>query len=229
MPSFRLMTPNVYWSLLHTIAGGVNRITEIAGRMRMAASQLTRYLAVLQDMGLVHRRVSVTESNPARSKRGIYEVTDPFVRLWYGCVAPFESLLEFGRQDTAETLMHPRLVAHLSWAYEEACRQYAEDHAHRYGAIRCGRYWDRSREIDVAGVDETGRVVFAGECKWCAKPLDLSVARALERNVQAAWPKWANAIHLHLFCAAGFTPAVKKWAAEKNAELIDCKKLCNRG
>ena len=189
-------TPNVYWSLLHTIAGGVHRISEIAARMALPANQLTRYLAVLQDMGLVRRIVPVTEPNPSRSKRGIYQVADPFLRLWYGAIAPCESLLEFDRLEEAERLLQPRLTRHLAWAFEEICREYAEDRAGATGAVRVGRHWDRTQEFDLVGVNEQNDVVFAGECKWSRNPMELDVARSLARKVETAWPHRAAAIRL---------------------------------
>ncbi len=220
-------TPNVYWSLLHAIASGVHRISEIAGRLGTAASQLTRYLGALQDMGLLRRIVPVTESDPARSKRGIYQLADPFLRLWYGCVAPYESLLEFGRVAEAERWMRERLTAHLAWAFEEACRQHAEDTAVRHGGVQVGRYWDKATEIDVVGVDGKRRPVVAGECKWNTRPVDLATAHELERKVQATWPARAHAIHLRIYAAGGFTPAVRRWASQRNATLVSCDELCD--
>lgn len=219
-------TANVYWSLLHAIGSGANRITEIAGRMGMAANQLTRYLTALQEMGLVRRVVPVTEPNPGRSKRGIYQVTDSFLRLWFGCVAPFESLLEFGKVREAEEAMRERLAAHQAWAFEEVCRQYTEDHAPEFEVVTVGRYWDKDRELDVAGCDEQGHVVVAGECKWSGRPVDLPVARELERKVREAWPDRAGTIRLLLFSSGGFTARVRAWSQQYGARLIGCDELC---
>lgn len=222
-------TPNVYWSLLHAIGSGVSRISEIAGRVGLAANQLTRYLSALQDLGLIRRVVPVTEGSPEKSKRGIYQVTDSFLHLWFGCVAPFESLVEFGKARETETLMHDRLTTHVAWAFEEVCRQHVEDLAPQHAAVKVGRYWDRTMEIDVAAVDEKGGVVLAGECKWTIKPVDLDVARELERKVAQAWPEKQRAITLMLFSAAGFTAAVQRWAAQSGATLVDADGLCAPG
>jgi AAA+ ATPase superfamily predicted ATPase len=222
-------TPNVYWSLLHAIGSGVSRISEIAGRLGLAANQLTRYLSALQDLGLIRRVVPVTEQSPEKSKRGIYQVVDSFLHLWFGCVAPFESLVEFGKWREAETLMHERLAAHGAWAFEEACRQYVEDLAPQYGAVKVGRYWDRTMEIDVAAADEKGGVVLAGECKWTRKPVDLDVARELERKVTQAWPEKHPVVKRMLFSAGGFTAAVRRWAALSGAALVDVDDLCAQG
>jgi AAA+ ATPase superfamily predicted ATPase len=218
-------TANVYWSLLHTIGGGVTRISEVAGRMGLAANQLTRYLSALQDLGLVQRVVPVTERLPEKSKKGIYQVADNFLRLWFGCVAPYESLVEFGKIREAELLMQSRLIAHTAWSFEEACRQFVEDRAAQYGALKVGRYWDRSLEIDVVGVDEKSQVVLAGECKWSAKPLGLEVVRELQRKVAQVWPERQAAMTLLFFSAGGFSAEVKRWAARSGAILVGCEDL----
>jgi len=218
-------TSNVYWSLLHTIGSGVSRISEVAGRMGLAANQLTRYLSALQDLGLVRRVVPVTERLPEKSKKGIYQVTDPFLRLWFGCVAPYESLVEFGKIREAENLMRGRLAVHAAWAFEEVCRQYVEDIAPRYGAVKVGRFWDRTMEIDVTAVNAKGHIVLAGECKWSAKPLDQDAVRKLQRKMTQAWPEKQQAVTLMLFSSSGFTVAVQRWATQSGALLVGCEEL----
>ena len=95
--------------------------------------------------------------------------------------------------------------------------------------MKVGRYWDRTMEIDVAAVDEKGGVVLAGECKWTIKPVDLDVARELERKVAQAWPEKQRAIALMLFSVAGFTAAVQRWAAQSGATLVVADALCAPG
>ena len=213
-------TPNLYWSVLHAIAAGACRISEIAGRIGLPANQLTRYLAALHEMGLVRREVSVTEPNPARSKRGVYQITDLFVRLWFGCVAPFESLLELGRVEDAEALMADRLSRHCAWAFEDVCRQYVEDRAAEWGAIAVGRWWDAKGDVDVAAVDAGGRVVAAGECRWSRRPLGARAAEELARKLGRTWPGCEASMRLMLFSASGFTGAARRWAETRGVSLI---------
>ncbi|MDA0578187.1 MAG: ATP-binding protein [Verrucomicrobia bacterium] len=216
-----IATPNTYWSLLQTIGNGVSRISEIAARMGLPANQLTRYLDVLRDMGLVRRDVTVTEANPALSKKGLYQLTDPFLRLWFGCVQPYMSLLELGRAVEVERLMQERLQRHLAWAYEDVCRQHVEDFASVPGIVRVGRYWDRSTELDVAAVDEKGALVFAAECKWTSRPVGLDVVRKLEEAVAKVPGHVPSGVRLGLFSTAGFTPPVAAWAKARDAVLVD--------
>ncbi|NLG35404.1 MAG: ATP-binding protein [Lentisphaerae bacterium] len=218
-------TSNVYWSLLHTIGSGVARISEVAARMGLAANQLTRYLSALRDLGLVHRVVPVTERLPEKSKKGIYQVTDPFLRLWFGCVAPVESLVEFGRIGDVESLIAGRLAAQIAWAFEEVCRQHVEDIAAQYGAVKVGRFWDRTMEIDVAAVNEKGDVVLAGECKWTSKPVGKDVIQALQGKVAKAWPERHRAVGLMVCSSGGFTADARRLAAQAGMVLIGCEEV----
>lgn len=210
--------PNVYWSLLHAIGSGVCRISELSGCLGTPSNQLTRYLSVLQDLGLVVREVPVDEKNPARSKKGLYHIADSFLHLWFGCVAPYESLLEFGRIDEAENSMSERLMHHQAWAFERICRQGVEDLASRFGAVRVGRFWDRQTEIDVVAVDADNRPVFAGECKWRRRPLGLNALREHRGKVQRTWPDASP--RLGLFSGGGFTSALQRKAAEQGVLLF---------
>ena len=81
-----IQTPNQCWSILNAIGSGANRISEIAGRTGQPANKLTRYLDLLKDLHLVRRETPVLEKNPAKSKKGIYVVSDPFFRMWFGAI-----------------------------------------------------------------------------------------------------------------------------------------------
>ena len=222
-------TPNVYWSILYAVASGANRISEIAGRVGLPANQLTRYVAALSDMGLLRRQVSVTEANPEKSKRGLYRLDDTYMRLWFGCIAPFESLLEFGQVQQVEKLMQERLARHLASAFEDVCRQHVEDRLDEIGAVKVGRFWDSHDEIDVVAVDGEGVVALAGECKWSRRPISIEVGESLRRKVERLWPDTYERIRLAIFSAGGFTAALRTWAAARGAWLVEPADLTAAG
>jgi AAA+ ATPase superfamily predicted ATPase len=217
---------NVYWSLLHAIGCGASRISEIAGRLGLPANQLTRYLSALQDLGFIRREVSITEPDPSKSKRGIYRIDDPFLRLWFGCVASYESLLEFGRISDARRLMAPRLATHQAEVFEGVCRQFVEDRLAEVGAIRVGRYWDRTAEIDVVAVGDDGAVVLAGECKWMDGQVGVGVLEDLRLKAVKLWPDRIGPMTLAVFSGGGFTDELQETAmTDARIKLIDCAQL----
>lgn len=218
-------TPNVYWSILRMIGSGVNRISELAGRVGIPANQLTRYLSVLQELGMIRRETPVTAPLPHRSKKGIYQMDDPFLRLWFGVVASQESLLEFGQTQKAKAAMAPALVHHHAWAFEMVCRQHIENELGRWDGATVGKYWDRHCEIDIVAVNEKRAPVLAAECKWRGKLTGIDVAEALEQKVRNLWPSRENSIQLALFSVEGFTDAAREWAENNDALLFECKDL----
>lgn len=218
-------TPNVYWSILLAVASGASRISEIAGRVGLPANQLTRYLAALAEMGLVRRHVSVTERRPETSKRGLHQLEDPFLRLWFGCVAPYQSLLELGHVERVEELMAERLSHHLAWAFEMACRQHVEDRLAEVSAVRVGRFWSSAGEVDVVAVDEASEVVLAGECKWSSRPAPASVGRELGAKVARLWPDRAGRVRLAVFAAGGASPGLRAWARAEGAWVVTAAEM----
>ena len=77
-----LREPRNYFSLLRAIAQGNTRLNEIAQASGVgAAPTVARYLDILQQMRLITRRVPATESQPQKSKRGLYQIDDHFLRF----------------------------------------------------------------------------------------------------------------------------------------------------
>ena len=78
-----LREPQLYFSLCRAIAHGHGRPNEIAQAAGLVGrGSLSPYLASLKDMHFIERRVPVTERNPERTRRGLYRLSDPFLRFW---------------------------------------------------------------------------------------------------------------------------------------------------
>lgn len=214
--------PNTCWSILEAVSGGATRISEIASKLRLPANQLTRYLALLRDLSIIGREVPVSEKNPAKSKKGIYKVTDPFLRLWFGCVYPYESLFEFGNIDEGTKRIRPQIERHIQDVYEELCRLYVKKHMIKFGCVRIGRQWGRHYELDVAGVDKTNSLRLAGECKWSVNKVGLSILHELQDTVKEAGVPVSDRVQYMLFSKSRFTDELKELAATReNLQLIE--------
>ena len=69
------MIPN-YVAILRAIAYGAQTQHLISKRTGLSSGHISKYLSVLRDTGFVERRVPITE-DPAASRRGHYDITDP--------------------------------------------------------------------------------------------------------------------------------------------------------
>ena len=217
-----ISSPNTCWSILQSLGSGTGRISEIGARLGLPANQLTHYMDLLRDLFLVYREVPVLEKNPAKSKKGFYQVADPFLRLWFGTIFPYESFLEFGRVDTVKKRLKPQIDAHISHCFELLCRKYVALHANEFDCLKVGRQWSSHYEIDVAGVNGRHQLNLIGECKWSTRKVGLSIFHELRDKVEKhALPVTRDCTYV-LFSRSGFTDELQEQAAtNENLALID--------
>jgi AAA+ ATPase superfamily predicted ATPase len=216
-----IQTPNQCWSILNAIGSGANRISEIAGRTGQPANKLTRYLDLLKDLHLVRRETPVLEKNPAKSKKGIYVVSDPFFRIWFGAIYPYMSFFEFAQTEPAYSRIEPLIKKLVAECYEEVCRQWIRERALDFNAASVGRQWSSGYEIDVAAVNTKFELTVVGECKWSENKLGISILRELEEKIRSYNLPMAEDSSYILFSKSGFTSDLEELAAgKKNIVLV---------
>jgi AAA+ ATPase superfamily predicted ATPase len=232
-----LVEVRVYYGILAAIAAGKEKLGEIVNATHLAPGVLSKYLGVLQALGLIRREVPVTEHAPEKSKRGLYRICDPLVRFSFRHLLPLRALLQSGRADEALAVVAADLDMMASWAYEEVCREIVASgrlpfdgrgapagRGRRDEPVpaaaserqRTGRWWTRTDEIDVVAFG--ARRILAGEVKWSRRPVGADVLRSLEEKVARAG--WTDRATLALFSRAGFTPAVRAAAAARRDLLL---------
>ncbi|MGQ9556310.1 MAG: ATP-binding protein, partial [Anaerolineae bacterium] len=211
-----LREPRNYFSILRAIAQGAGRLSEIIQAAAVGDSSTTsRYLDVLQELRIVKRIVPATESQPQKSKKGLYRIEDPFMRFWFRYVHPNQGALEIGLTESVlEQRLRPTFAQFVSYAFEEAAREYVVRLA-RAGHLpflpeRVGAWWDAHEEIDIIAVSDSERAILFGECKWWMDQVGLNVLLDLKRksritNVSGRWTQE----HYALFSKSGFTPELR--------------------
>lgn len=78
-----LREPASYSSIISAIAAGASRQSEISTKTGIASGALIPYLDNLIDLGIVEKRLPVTELDKARSRKTIYAIKDGMFRFWY--------------------------------------------------------------------------------------------------------------------------------------------------
>jgi AAA+ ATPase superfamily predicted ATPase len=215
-----ISSPHTCWSILQAMGSGAGRISEIAGKLGLPANQLTHYLDLLRDLFLIYREVPVLEKNPAKSKKGYYQVADPFLRLWFGSIFPYESFLEFGQVDAIRKRLEPLITNHIAFCFEQLCRDYVRRHAIEYNCLQVGRQWAAHYEIDVAGVDPEGCLQVVGECKWSQRKVGKSIYDALHATVQKFNLPVAAQCKTLLFSRSGFTEELVDLAQDDESLVL---------
>jgi AAA+ ATPase superfamily predicted ATPase len=207
-----LREPRNYFSILRAIAAGHTRLNEIAQAAGVGDSSATaRYIDILQRLRVVRRLTPVTERQPEKSKKGIYQIEDAFLHFWFRFVHPYRGSLELGLTDAIfSQRVQPAFDAFVGHALEEAAQFYVTRLA-RNGQLpflpeRVGRWWRHDEEIDVVAISDTDKALLVGECKWSSKPVGLNILVDLQRKAKALQGEGAWQITYALFAKSGFTP-----------------------
>ncbi len=219
-----LREPRVYQAVLAAIAGGARKFGEISSKVGLDRSNLTRYLTVLADLGLIEREVSVTERRPEKSRKGLYRVADPFVATYFAFVHPNRDSLERGRADRIlASRILPRLPGYLSRAVEPVLRDLCVagglPDLLPFEPAHGGRYWSSAAEIDVVILDEKRTRAVACEVKWTSRPVDPPrLLEDLRRKVASEAAFDGVEMTYALISRSGFT---RRWRRAPDERLID--------
>lgn len=113
-----------YFSILRIIAAGNHKLSKIAAMLQQKQTNLPRYLNVLIDLDVLAREVPVTENHPAKSKKGIYQIRDNFLRFWFQFIYPNRSYLEMGHTDVVLHRLQRNFIDNqVSFVYEQICQE----------------------------------------------------------------------------------------------------------
>jgi len=224
-----------YTAVLRAISNGYHTLSDISNSCLIASTKLTFYLARLQELKLVERRlpVTLTVAQQRRSKRGRYHLSDPFFRFYYRFLLPHQnSLMQI--EETANHIQE-ELRSFVGLAFERLAQQWIVQQA-RAGVLpfspeAVGSHWSRRVQIDVVAINWQTRDVLLGECKWRQRPAGRQVAlelierkaEHLRRDLSQAGSDWTY--HYALFSRSGFTDAAAEELLAKGGLLVDLPTL----
>jgi len=148
-------------SVLEAIGRGAHRPSEIAGRLGVAQTTLSKLFQALLDASLVIRDIpfGASERDP---KRTLYRVGDPALRFWFSVYSPHRSRWStYGRAAKAELM-----ASHCGAVFEDWVR-----------GVHPGarRYWDGAVELDMVREEKRrggGSRLVVSEIKWRASPAE---------------------------------------------------------
>lgn len=208
-----LRDPSTYMGILEANANGATRVTEIANEIGRNASSLSRYLQNLTRLGLLEREHPVTDPDG----RGVYRLTDQFLRFWFRYVLPNQGTLEQGATMQVVDAIEETFPTHASWTFEDVCRQVVSTPAFPVDCSRVGRWWYGEHEVDVVGVNEDAETLLLGECKWTSSLVGTNLLRDLETTEpEVRWRGAERDVTYALFAKHGFTDDLRDRAAERS-------------
>ena len=162
-------------TIMSYIGTGANRLSEIAGRCDEPATNLSRPLKKLIDLGFLEKDIpfGIDEKN---AKKSLYKIADPFMAFYYQFVVPNRSFIELNRRLPIDQALNTHFSEYVSMQWEKMCRDAVTGNLVNgvvYGKAK--RWWGsvlneakkaEQVEFDVVAESIDKKYVLVGECKW---------------------------------------------------------------
>ncbi len=229
--------PNVYLAVIKAIGQGAHTLNDISNASMIDKAHLSAYLARLQELHLVERRLPATIpiSGLHKSRSGRYHLSDAYFRFYFRFLAPFHDTLEFDPD---------RVLAQIKEGLRAFVGQTAFEQISREWVIRLGKdgklpfipevvgsHWSASVQVDVLAINWHKKQILLGECKWGLDGIDRQIVRELieqkKPKVLAGLPDGGDGwqVHYAIFARGGFTAAARQELNKVSGTAVDLDML----
>lgn len=228
-----LRDPTNYNSIINAIASGASKHSKIAQSAHLQTGPLTTYLNNLIDLGIVEKKLPVTEQKKSKSKNIVYRICDGMFRFWYTFVGKQTDLIERGLTDLAWVKVQKGLSDFMGPEFEKYSQDFmwSQDMNEKIVPnpfIHLGNWWGTDKrthqqvELDIVGFSDDERDGYFGECKWKNEPISCSVLEKLITNSEIfKYPLK----HYYLFSKSGFTDSCQELAKKINCQLFTFEEI----
>lgn len=218
--------PASYNTYLRTIAEGHRKADKITSAVQAPSSSVLPYLKKLIDVGMVTRKIPVTESSPEHSRNGLYVISDNFTALWFRFVYPYHNDISRRNSDEAVADLEEHFIdSRVSFVFEDISGTELRNHLKSTGVTAAyGSHWQKGLEIDVVAIDRKNKTVYAGECKYRTSPIGADVLHDLETKCKNVKEFDGFKIIHCIFSVSGYTEGLISEAKNKGTILFDCGK-----
>ena len=180
-------------TIMSYIGAGANRLSEIAARCNEPATNLSRPLKKLIDLGFLEKDVpfGIDEKN---TKKSLYKIADPFMAFYYRFVVPNRSFIELGRRLPVEQALDTHFPEYVGMQWEKLCRDAVTGNLVKgvvYGKAK--RWWGpvlnedkkpEQVEFDVMAESLDKKYLLVGECKWTTQENGNQLTTELSRKAK---------------------------------------------
>ncbi|MDY2829036.1 MAG: ATP-binding protein [Sodaliphilus sp.] len=195
-------------TIMSYVGTGANRLSEIAARCNEPATNLSRPLKKLIDLGFLEKDVpfGIDEKN---AKKSLYKIADSFMAFYYQFVVPNRSFIELGRRLPIIDSLEANFSKYVSLRWENICRNAVTGNV--IGDVLYGkakRWWGtvlnengdhEQMEFDVVAESIDKKSLLVGECKWTTQENATQLISELRRKANLLPFAKNHTINLFLF------------------------------
>jgi len=229
--------PQTYLAILKAIGRGHHTLNEINNASLVGKTHLSTYLATLQALRLVERRLPVTipVARRRKSRQGRYHFSDPYFRFYFRFIDPYQEYLPT-EPERLLTGVRQGLRAFVGGtAFEQLAQEWLKKQGRRgklpFEPKAVGSHWSRRVQVDAVAINWQTRDILLGECKWTESAIERQIIRELVgkktpkvlKDLETHGVEWR--VHYAFFARHGFTDAARAYAETYGALLVDMQRL----
>lgn len=224
-----LREPATYNSIIEAIAGGANRLNEIASKTGIASSEISVYIKNLKDMRLVEKVTPCGKKDNGKISQ--YVIADNFFAFWYRFIFSQKTRIELTEPLAFTKILMSGISDYMGLVFDRICLQYIKTQA-KNGELhfipeKLGKWWGTNPatkspdDIDILGID--GEKYLFCECKFRNEKFDLSEFNDLISASEIF--RQATERYYYIFVKSGFTQAVIDESKKYNVKLITINEM----
>jgi len=208
--SEELREPAVYGTILATLARDCNKLNDIYRHTGFSRAKISVYLKNLMEIDMVEKVASYDTAGRENTQKGIYRISNPYVRFYFRYLFSGMSLLQ---QLTPEEFYRRRIEPTFGLFAEEAYRKICREQlgqTHR----SVGEWIGKVGSIDIIAADASGNLTVAS-CSYSRRMTNedlewllfcMKKARVVSRDVR-------------LYCEKGFDVSLRGAVEEGRVRL----------
>ena len=180
----------VYFTILSAISEGKTKLSEIASLFGNKVNVISKYLDKLRkELNLV-KRITPVFSDPRKSKEGIYEIQDNFLKFWFFFVEKRRAYIEQDKYEEVIDYFNKNFNSYVGKMFEKFVFEILRNRIIKLIDFKkIGKQWGKikneSYEIDIVASDEK-EALFV-ECKWEENVNALEIVKNLKEKADALW------------------------------------------
>lgn len=227
----------MYNSIISAIASGYSKLNEISTKINENTSKTIKYIDTLIDLNILHKEFPF-DQNPAKSRKGIYRISDNCFNFWYRFVFLNKANIEQGIGDIIlKNEVLPLISDYIGKpSFEEICKQYIlrlnKNKRLPLVSTNLGSWWGTDRiekkqsDIDIVAENRLNKQILLGECKW-RNNINHSDEINKLLNKKHLLPNY-NEYYYIFFSKISFSTESKKLANNyRNLKLVELNDLFN--
>ncbi len=171
-------------TIMSVIGSGTNRLSEIASRLGEPATNLSRPLAKLTDLGYLEKEVPFGESAKS-SKKSFYRIADPFLHFYNKFVVPNKSFIQLRRDVPVKVAFERDFPGHVGYWWEHICRDAVSGNVVdgiAYGM--CRRWWGKITVMNEEGKPDSKAAIKREQSDACIESAERELARPQVKDIE---------------------------------------------